>query len=538
MADGDSLPNSHDIPVIYRMLERGNSTQSLTEKTTAFVLEGSKLISRAARRQVISDTLRCCVVTEMTPELGNEEALIEFVSDFDGKALGIVSIETPTDPDKMSIARVETRHEGENIPRNCEVDMSLANYMDCFTSEEFSSQLPLTAEGFADVSEVVKVTKVNPWFDEFVETVSLDAIRSAPKIMRTLQSSFSRMKRLYLKLSSKAASIYNIHWFGMTRDKLAVLKRNFPRGILGYRALLRPNDPHNIRALLVKPSDMSHILAGTKKKTEAEEKEVLNELGPKASKYATLPDLSSCWRSSDLPSLRWIDTNRVIHNMYQVENNLIDEMAPWSLGEIRVFLERLAVYAKNFKRIAQVLPDKTEKDCVDLYYRFKIHLGMKQIISAGIQSRQDRRNSSSNGPGAVTYKQLIDDVMDELEEVVGSGKMLWNHKQLETLTIRKISDSQGIPAKVYGQVTEGDDSPRRERRNALIDVLTNVIARGHPVPSQLASIVETTSAVNTPSLPALTPQPRLSVVRTEIAVLPSRTETPDPNRQLQAHNTI
>lgn len=531
--------------VVYKMMRQTDPIFGAADHTAQSVAVSSRLIAQAARRQLVADTLRSCIVNEHNSSSGLDESLVEFLSDLDGKSIGLVS----TGWQKKACIVSTRREEINSEPTKLDVDLSLDSYIDAFSADDMYSMIPVKDDGSFDTSSMSRVIKTIPWFDEFTETVTLNQVASLGKVRGKVHRDFSHLKQFYTKAIIKCSQIYNHHWLHVSADRLALLNQNFPRGILGFRALLHPEDPRNLRSLLIKPGDLSHILTSNKRTSEAEEKEiekeVLSELGPRASKYATLPDLASAW--SDLPRVRWINSNRVVSNMCEMENAAIDEMPPWTLGEIRTFLERIAMHGKNFKRISSVLSDKTERDCVDLYYRFKIHLSMKQIIAAGLQSRQDRRSSSNQtgGVNLVHYRSLIEEVMIQLEDILGSQWLTW-HKQLERLTIRKIAETAGLPVKIYGQTAEGDESPKRERRNAMIDILTNVIGRGHPVPPQLTLMVDTSALstpVTSPPLTASIPRaPRLSMVKTEIALLlpsrPESTELPQAARQLQAHNTI
>jgi hypothetical protein len=156
---------------------------------------------------------------------------------------------------------------------------------------------------------------------------------------------------------------------------------------------------------------------------------------------------------------------------------------------------------------------------------------MKQIISAGIQSRQDRTTNN--------YRGLIDTVVSDLEKAIGPSGQLYSHSQLTHMNLEKMRGfmSKNSNSKINDT---GEESPRKERRAAIIDILVNVLGKGYPVPPQLGSLVESTmtSPAITPSLafyvPSVssTPRPTLSVIQSEVTVLPSS------SRELQAHHTI
>jgi hypothetical protein len=283
--------------------------------------------------------------------------------------------------------------------------------------------------------------------------------------------------------------------------------------------------------------------------TEAEEEEMEKETGEvKVSKYAPIPDMKRVY--SNLPRVGYIDSNRVVDSMTRAEHESTDDMAPWNLNEVRLFLERLAMHGKNFKRIASNIPDKSEKDCVEFYYRFKIHLRMKQIVSAGNQNRQERRGNDTNAQlsSVNNYRVIIEQIMDELESFLGEATHLAKQKQLDQWNIQKTAQvvySTRSIDKVYGRDPD-PESPKRERRNAMIDVLVSVIGRGHGVPPQLGLLVESASSTPSPpplimvpivSSPILAPKRvSLSIVQTSVTVLANSGQ--DTSRQLQQHNTI
>jgi hypothetical protein len=386
--------------------------------------------------------------------------------------------------------------------------------------------------------DVSVLTKTIPWFDEFSESV---AVPDLSKLRRVLRTRFARLKQAYEQLSQRAAVVHTHKASQTVQERLSVLKRNFPRGIVGDRALANPHDPRLIKQLIVKQADKGahHMMAH--KQSEADEKKelekALEDLGPRESKYAPIPDMKRVW--SGLPRVHFLDNNRRVSNMAQAEHEATDEMAPWSLYEVRTFLERLAVHGKSFKRIATALPEKTERDCVDFYYRFKVHLGMKQIVGAASQGRQ---NAEKKATVPINHKALIDQAMDELAEFFKGveNPYICSLKQLEHFNLVKLPTLPDQPEKVYGRLAEGDESPRRERRNAIIDVISTVIAKGHPVPPQLGLLIE--SATSTPTQ---TPAPTyfapvapvrrlsLSVIKTDVTVI-----LPPPERLLHQHNTI
>ena len=526
--------------LIFKILQQRdfNAAWMNVDITTRAVIEESRRKGLAARRQVVADSLRCCVVEDIIPRLGEEEVLYDFSSDFDHRSIGVLQKRTSDGPNSSSLVRV--RRQGEEEVETLvyqDVNVALGSYLDIFSTEDLHAQLPCLEDGSLDYSNILSVCKTVPWFDEFSETVSAKELLTVAKLSNLCRVSFTRLKSLYSKLCLQCAAINNNYWTGKASQKLRILNNNFPRGIAGFRALIGPDEPRHIRAMLIKQTDKSHysqMMTHKKFEDKDREKEVLelDDSSLKESKYASIPDLKYVWQTDVIfPRVMYLDRNRIVPNMVRVEREYAELTSAWSLLEIKVFLERIAVHAKNFKRVSLAIPDKTEKDCVDLYYRFKVHLNMKQIIAAGIQSRQDRTTSN--------YRGLIDTVVSDLEKAIGPSGQLFSHSQLTHMNLDKMRGfmSKNSNSKINDT---GEESPRKERRAAIIDILVNVLGKGYPVPPQLGSLVESTmtSPAITPSLafyvPSVssTPRPTLSVIQSEVTVLPSS------SRELQAHHTI
>ena len=536
-------------PVVYRALQsREFSGPWLNvDVTTRNIMEINRLKSRAARRQMIADALKCSVVTEHVPGKHDLDALYDFSNDLDSKSVAVISKRTPGD----SSFTVETRREsGLETPDTHGIDLGLSSYLDALSSDDLFCQFAYHDDGSPDLSNVSVITKALPWFNEFVETVRLKNVPALSKVFEVVQSSFSVLKEAYVAISRNASGIYAYRWPQVVADRLSILNRNFPKGILGFRALTCPEDPRHIKALIVTQGDKGasqQIFGGmgrANRLTEAEEKEMERETGTesKISKYAPMVDMKRVWTSTLLPRVAYINTNGVAESMAQAEHEHMNDMTAWSVAEVRTFLERLGMHGKNFKRISANLPEKSEKDCVEFYYRFKIHLGMKQIVSAALLNRIERRSDAQSS--SATARGLIDQSIAELEAFVGPSGYMSSRKQLEGWNVKN-SHQIAASTKVYGKDTD-PESPRRERRNAMIDALVSVIGKGHSIPPQLALLVESSAPVT----PAISPQPllvpipapprraSLTLVQTAVTVLQIQPKQEEPTRQLQPHHTI
>jgi hypothetical protein len=540
-------------PVIFRtLLSRDLAPPLLNmDPVTRGIMEANRLKGLAARRQVVADSLKSCIVADLDPQSSGLDGLYEFSNELDGKSVAVMSMRAKDSP----IFSVDTRKETSlETPTRHDIDLTLSSYIDALSSDDLLSQLPYTDDGTPDLSKTSSMSRTIPWFDEFNETIRLKNSPTLGKVFGAVQTSFCYLKDFYSVIAQKASILFKHQWPRTVAERLNILHRNFPRGILGYRAFTGPEDPRHIKALIVKQPEKANqqIFVGMSRATrltEAEEIAMEQETGEaKISKYAPIPDMKRVY--SSLPRVHYIDSNRLVHNMAAAEHESTDDMTAWSVGEIRLFLERLAMYGKNFKRISANIPEKSDRDCVDFYYRFKIHLRMKQIVRAGYQSRQERRGNDSAQQNAANYRTLIEESMNDLVEFLqGGGSILHlaKQKQLDRWNIDKTNEiveaTKNID-KVYGRDPD-PESPRRERKNAIIDVLVSVIGKGHPVPPQLALLIESNNPSPPPPPPlVMVPAPMiasplegprklsLSVIQTAVTVLETS------SRQLQQHNTI
>ena len=555
------------------------------EEGTEYIHRISRLTAVASRRQVVADTISTCVVSDFVPTTArHDERLGEFIYDIDGNRgpMAIVGwrhsvVSVPdcrmsvnTRKDDLSLTDILTP------PSRGAVDLDLGHYSDVYSTEDLVQELPIRAsDGFADTSNIGKISKVIPWYDEFVESFKAKSLPSFSRVTKLARISFIKLKILYWRLASLYYSMYAYNWLPVTASRrLEILRFNFPRGILGFRALMNPDDPRIVRSLVMKEADNKRLGSRRHLQTftvassieEKEKDELVDEFMAPINPHATVPDLTQTWQLGEIfPRVHFEDTNRVVNNMPQIERESMNSMAVWSLVEVRVFLEKLAIHGKNFKRIASSIVDKSERDCVEFYYRFKIHLNMKAIISAGSVSRQDRRmgaaragelNSNQSTPilvatttTASSYKAMIDEIIETLE---ANGHSFLSTKSMEVLNLRYRSHrpSGGIknPA--------GDESPKRERRNAMIELIVAAIGKGQPVPLELGIVEPVITPPLSPPPPpvsaatmtmvtathvaeplAVVPAPSrrvsLSVVQTEISVL-----TLPEERVLQHYYTI
>ena len=67
---------------------------------------------------------------------------------------------------------------------------------------------------------------------------------------------------------------------------------------------------------------------------------------------------------------------------HQILNNYIElggrEGTRWTLDEIRLFLEKVFIYKRDFQRIAQFIPMKTYKDITNFFFSVKKHIALKK----------------------------------------------------------------------------------------------------------------------------------------------------------------
>ena len=480
------------------------------------VLKSSQLKGLAARRQVLADTLKCCVVTDFIPTDDNEDGLYEFIHELDSQR-GSTCVVSSRSNDLENGMPISTRRDSQEGYVCGAIDLSFGAYCDAYSTEE--ALVSVYEEG----ERVRVVSRTLPWFDEFVESIEIRSVASFDRVAKIVQNRFIQLKDFYTRIAYLSAQV-SFQYAAKLSDHLAVLHANFPRGILGYRCQLNCKNLSLLKSILIKQTHANgHHPQLLFRKGAVLEPETLDATLEETNtavicKEATIPDLKHAWGLDC--RIGYIDRNRPIPNMAHAEAEAANLQTVWTLVECRSFLEKLAIYGKNFKRISLSLSEKTERDCVEFYYRFKVHLDFKAVINAGSASRQDRRkgatddnnNNNSSSSLTVSYKQLIDEILKNLPE-----KNL-NNRVLQDLNISKMHTCATSGPKTYI-----DDLPTTEvhTRNSLIEIIAELIARGYPVPEQMGIVEYVTP-----------PKTSLSVVKTEISVLDA------PTKILQQHHTI
>lgn len=529
------------------------------EIATHLIIQAGRLKSTAARRQVLSDTIRCCVVNAYDISGPDDAAVADVAYDLDSvrgpiavlcRKRSLADMHVDDDAECLVPTRLEPPYTEPGdpviVPETVHVDLGLSHYTDAYNSEDLQYDL-LTSTNSTLVRTV-------PWFDEFEETLHVSNSKPLDRVSRSVRYSFRDLKKHYLRLSALHSSLYTHYWIPLVAEpRLHILQRNFPKGVLGLRALHNPDDARAVRALVMKHEDEvrrsgrhAHILnrrmmdgdgggANTPELAEV-------STDPPESKHAVLPDLKQVWSvSTRIPRIGFIDTNRRLcgEAMRDLEREAGHAVAVWTLFEVRIFLERLGTYGKNFRKISLSLQEKSEKDCAEFYYRFKIALNMKAIITAAIP-RAGGRSTPENLGG---HKSLVDSILDSL----GGEFELFNQITLEKLNSRLATRVMNQSVKTWKDF----ENPLQEKKNAIIDLLANAIARGHPYPPQLEPPVAPPVIIapaprrllTVESIAIVKPTFSFSVVKTETAVLAplgglvSPPEVP-PSRSLQTHNTI
>lgn len=487
------------------MIATHSSWSCVDEDVSNDLMKASQYKAAAARRQVLADTLKCCVVSDFVPNPDNSEALYEFIHEVDS-IRGSTCILSRSGESFAPGKRVSVRREMPDA--QCapgEIDLALGRYIDAFNVEEALSELHVLENGSVNSSDWVKVSRTLPWFDEFVETIELGSVASFGRVRRIVQSKFVALKSLYTRIAQYASILKS------SDRSFSILSSNFPRGILGFRCLQNSRDPISLKYILIKQTESTnraHLLGPTKQPV-LEEEVVFEQPQQPQSKNAPIPDLKCAWNTI---RVGFVDRNRIIPNMAKCEADGMNSMTGWTIGECRQFMEKIAVHGKNFKKIALNIPEKNEKDCVDFYYRFKVHLDFKAVIAAGNVSRQERRKGGDDATSSLTCKGLIDSII---------GKKLDGFSNLNNFSLEKLNQRQTPPIVIVPSAPPTPTNSSSELRNALIDVIAELIGRGFPVPQELG-IAEY----------VLAPRVSLSVVKTEISVLLPAT------RVLQSHYTV
>ncbi|XP_024374727.1 uncharacterized protein [Physcomitrium patens] len=176
---------------------------------------------------------------------------------------------------------------------------------------------------------------------------------------------------------------------------------------------------------------------------------------------------------------RFESNNALVEDPVRVESER-KSMNPWSAEERRVFLEKFAVYNKNFSKIASHLEYKTTADCVEFYCRNQKSEDFEKIrrrqqlqkrrdcsrlggsfLSTGLQPNSRQREANIDARSEGWNMQTSGAVSTVCQITVGAkaARSSTHHKPLERQRTSSSLDPGSLPAVVeIAKSTSGKES--------------------------------------------------------------------------------
>lgn len=176
---------------------------------------------------------------------------------------------------------------------------------------------------------------------------------------------------------------------------------------------------------------------------------------------------------------RFESNNALVEDPVRVESER-KSINPWSAEERRVFLEKFAVYNKNFSKIASHLEYKTTADCVEFYYRNQKSEDFEKIrrrqqlkkrrdysrlggsfLSTGLQPNSRQREANIDARSEGWNMQTSGAVSTVCQITVGAkaARSSTHHKPLERQRTSSSLDPGSLPAVVeIAKSTSGKES--------------------------------------------------------------------------------
>ncbi|CAL5209244.1 unnamed protein product [Lathyrus oleraceus] len=133
---------------------------------------------------------------------------------------------------------------------------------------------------------------------------------------------------------------------------------------------------------------------------------------------------------------KFISSNGLVEDPLAIEKER-DMINPWTSEEKDIFLEKFAMFGKDFRKIASFLDHKTTADCVEFYY--KNHksecfqkLKMKDVDKLG-KSYAARTNLMASGNKRMQAGRLLLEGFGNVKASRGEGSIIERSNSLETL---------------------------------------------------------------------------------------------------------
>ncbi|KAE8712131.1 Duplicated homeodomain-like superfamily protein isoform 2 [Hibiscus syriacus] len=151
---------------------------------------------------------------------------------------------------------------------------------------------------------------------------------------------------------------------------------------------------------------------------------------------------------------RFISSNGLVEDPFTIEKEraLIN---PWTSEEKEIFIDKLAAFGKDFRKIASFLDHKTTADCVELYY--------KNHNSECFEKTKNKNDLSKQGKSAVNTYLLTSGKKRSREnaatlDVLGAASVIAAHAESSIQNRHKSSGRITLGGGVYSKSSQVDDS--------------------------------------------------------------------------------
>ncbi|KAB5538929.1 hypothetical protein DKX38_016462 [Salix brachista] len=160
---------------------------------------------------------------------------------------------------------------------------------------------------------------------------------------------------------------------------------------------------------------------------------------------------------------RFISSNGLVEDPYAVEKERA-MINPWTSDEKEIFMQKIATFGKDFRKIASFLDHKSTADCVEFYY--KNH--KSDCFEKTKKSEQTKTSTNYLMASSTKWNRELNaaslDILGVASRIAADADHAMNSKQLCSGRIF----SRGYCS---SKITEGDDVLRNERETVAADVL-------------------------------------------------------------------
>lgn len=178
-----------------------------------------------------------------------------------------------------------------------------------------------------------------------------------------------------------------------------------------------------------------------------------------------------------------IDERDKKYSRYTSYNGLIEDpsalekerkmMNPWTPEEMQLFLEMLATFGKDFKKISSCIPPKTTADCVEFYYK-NHKSGSFTEVTRQLKLRKQWQSSHSNTYLLTSGTRLNREANATSLELLGSASIMAAESNCMKRSNQKTSGCK-VSRRINGfHEKAGSEISGSEKEVAAVDVLAGI----------------------------------------------------------------